>query len=176
MAEIPIEKKGGSKWWLWLLLLLAVILLLWLFLGNDDDEEPLDEPMVAEAPVDTGTDLSSGPITSLAMLTGTTDGSLVGRDVRLNGVPVGDVEGDASFWITGDDGNRVYVILDEIATPDTAIEGQVDVDAGDSVDIVGTVRSASEGAPEDAAMGTPTDPLPEGITQYILAQSATVVS
>lgn len=177
MAEINIEKKSGSKWWLWLLLIAGIIaLLFWLFSGNDNDEQVVDNQAVAAAPVDTDAGMADGPITSLAMITGNTDGSLVGREVMLRDVPVGDVNGDANFWITGDNGERVYVVLNEVATPNTPIEGQVDVDAGDNVNIAGTIRSASDGAPEGAAMGTPTDPLPEGITQYIYAQSATVVS
>lgn len=188
MADIKIEKKGGSLWWLWALIALIVIgLLLWLFLGNDDDKRVSNAPATVAAapmqqdmaPIDNGAmaagSTAAGPITDIAAITGNTDGSLVGRDVRLSNVPVGDVVGDASFWVNGPDGKKVYVVLNEVATPNTPIEGRVDVDKGDSVDVVGTMRAASEGAPEGAAVGTKTDPLPAGITQYIYAESAKVV-
>lgn len=185
MADIKIEKKGSSLWWLWLLIALVVIgMLLWLFLGNNHrDTTTAQAPVVATAPMQPAGDANmtsvegtaDGPITDLATVIGSNDGSLVGRDVRLSSVPVGDVVGDASFWLTGADGKRVYVVLDEVRTPGTPIEGRVDVDKGNNVDLVGTIRSASNGAPEGAATGTQTDPLPAGVTQYIYAQSAKVV-
>lgn len=186
MADIKIEKKGSSLWWLWLLIALVVIgLLLWFFVGNNDrDDRAVQAPVAAVAPVQSAGEESmtpvdgnaNGPITDLATITGSNDGSLVGRDVRLSGVPVGDVAGDASFWLTGADGKRVYVVLDEVRTPGTPVEGRVDVDKGKNVDVVGTIRSASNGAPEGAAKGTPTDPIPAGVTQYIYAQSTKVAS
>ena len=191
MAEIKIEKKSGSLAWLWALIALVVIgLLLWLFLGNDRDERatnPVTNTAVAPVEQDAGdmtpadntamaaTSTAAGPITDIATITGSNDNSLVGRDVRLSNVPVGDVPGDASFWINGADGKKVYVVLNEVATPNTPIEGRVDVDKGDNVDVVGTLQAASEGAPKGAAMGTKTDPLPAGITHFIYAQSAKVV-
>lgn len=99
--------------------------------------------------------------------------AVVGRDVCLTGVPTGSVPADAGFWITGDNGQRKYVILHEVRTPNTPIEGKIDVDQGDRVDILGTVRSADQGVPSGAAIPGPTDPLPDGVTHYIDAQSVT---
>ena len=152
--------------------------------GNDDAAlVPVADPNIDMANMGLGgNDMAggaattpTGPITELATITGTSDGSLAGRDVRLSRVPVGDVVGDASFWVNGADGKKVYVVLNEVLTPNTPIEGRVDVDKGDRVDLVGSLRPASEGAPPGAAKGTKTDPLPAGITHFIFAQSAKVV-
>lgn len=186
MADIKIEKKGSSLWWLWALIALLILgALIWFFVArSDDDRRPAqavqaaagEQPAMSASPPPAAIATDAGPITDLATITGSQDGSLIGRDVKLNDVPVGDVPGDASFWVNGADGKQVYVVLHEVATPNTAMEGRVDVDKGDKVDLVGTLHAASEGAPEGAAIGTKTDPLPAGITQFIYAQSAKVVS
>lgn len=187
MADIKIEKKGGSLWWIWALIALVVIgILLWVFLDNDRGTQVAQAPAVVAAPANTvantdlnpvdGMNATTQPIADLATITGNTDNSLVGRDVNLNKVSVGDVVGDASFWINGADGKKVYVILNEVKTPGTPIEGRVNVNKGDQVDLTGTIRSASDGVPAGAAIGTKTDPLPAGVDKYIYAQSAKVVS
>ena len=190
MAEIPIEKKrGGGAWWLWALIAAIVLaLLLWLFLGNDDDRnavQPATTTAAITAPVNPDANAAgyanadanqTGAITDLQTLGNGQDASLVGRNVQLTNVPVGDVSGDANFWITGENGQRYYVVLNEVRTPNTPIEGRVDINKGDRVDVTGTIRSASNGAPEGAAAGTKTDPIPAGVNQYIYAQSANVRS
>ncbi len=184
MADIKIEKKGGSLWWVWALIALAIIaLIIWFFVGNDRDRVA-QAPAAVTAPAarvadadSTPVDRGNGqPITDLAAITNNNDASLDGREVRLSNVPVGMMAGDASFWVNDATGEKVYVVLNEVATPGTPIEGRVDVNQGDKVDLVGTLRNASEGAPQGAAEGTKTDPLPKGITHYIYAQSAKVVS
>ena len=179
MAEIPIEKKsgGGIPGWVWLLIALLIAgILLWVFTGDDDRDERVAETPVATQPMDTaqvgsagGTD---GPITDLGMLM-TGGEEMVGRQVQLTNVPAGDVPTDAGFWITGENNAREYVVINEVRTPNTPIEGKVDVNPGDRVDIVGTVRSAAAGAPEGAAIPAPTAPLPEGIGHYIEAERVT---
>lgn len=189
MAEIPIEKKrSGIPAWLWLLLAVVVAgILLWLVVGREDDRLP--ETPVATAPYApaaggmNGADGSAatsraadGPITDLATLLAGPDEAVVGREVRLSNVAAGEVPADAGFWITGANGAREYVVLHEVRTPNTPIEGRVDVDKGDRVDIVGTVRPASAGAPEGAAIPGPTAPLPDGISHYIDATRVTKAS
>ena len=183
MADIKIEKKGGSLWWLWALIALIVLALLaWFLLFNHNDR---NAQAVATAPAAQQTDMTpvdragpvdAQPITDMATITSGNDAQLVGRNVQLGGAPVGEMAGDASFWITGADGKREYVVLNEAATPGTPVEGRVNVNQGDKVDIVGTLMAASDGAPQGAAMGTKTDPLPAGITNFIYAQSVKVVS
>lgn len=188
MAEIPIEKKrSGIPAWLWLLLAVVVAgILLWLLLGREDNRLP--ETPVASAPYASAaggvagagagaeTGAANGPITDLATLLAGPDEAVVGREVRLSNVPAGEVPADAGFWITGENGAREYVVLHEVRTPNTPIEGRVDVDQGDRVDIVGTVRPASAGAPEGAAIPGPTAPLPDGINHYIDATRVTKAS
>lgn len=195
MANINIEKKGGSLWWLWALIALLIIgALIWFFAArNDNDDRPVQAAAVEQPNfADTGTtydavdqpatavasaDANAGPITDLSTITASNDTSLVGRDIRLSRVPVGDGKiGDANFWIHDAGGKKVYVVLNEVATPGTPMEGRVDVNKGSVIDLVGTIHAASEGAPKGAAAGSKTDPLPEGITHYIYAQSAKVVS
>ncbi|WBY17079.1 hypothetical protein PF049_02640 [Erythrobacteraceae bacterium WH01K] len=183
MAEIPIEKKSGFPWWL--LLLLAGLLvggLIW-WLAEKDDNELVENDVVAEDQVSEEVpliddaldgDLGGGEaITDLAVIASTSDGSLSGRNVALSGVTAGEVPYDASFWVVSETGEKVWIVLDEVRTPNTPIEGRVDVDQGDIVDIVGVVRNASEGAPPTAAMPGPTQPLPEGIAHFIHASQVT---
>ena len=113
-----------------------------------------------------------GPITNLDQLIGAPADAVVGREVRLTNVPAGPVPNDAGFWITGANG-REYVILHEVRTPNTPIEGKINVDKGNRLDIIGTVRSAAEGVPKNAAIPGPTAPLPAGVVHYIDAQSVT---
>ena len=193
MADIKIEKKGGSLWWLWALIALLIIsALIWFFVArNDSDDRPVQAAAVtqpnyvanapansvADQPVAAMASTNAAPITDLSTITASSDTTLVGRDVRLSGVPVGDGKiGDANFWIHDASGKKVYVVLNEVATPGTPTEGRVDVNKGSVIDLVGTIHAASEGAPKGAAAGSQTDALPEGITQYIYAQSAKVVS
>lgn len=184
MAEIPVERKGGIPWWVWLLLALLLLALLWWLLADDDEEVAVVVP-VAPAVVDTDTGVvpaeaavvgtaaaATGPITDLTAITSSTDGSLAGREVRLTGVTAGPVPDDAGFWLGGAGGERVWVVLEEVRTPNTPVEGRVDVNEGDTVDVIGTyVDNAS--ARQGAAIPGPTQPLPEGVTRYILASRVT---
>lgn len=178
MANIEIEKKSSSRWWAWALLVLGVLALFyWLLLGDGTGGEPSSVPVVSEV-ADEPTAMSSdtgSAITDISTLTDGDASSLVGREVNLSNVPVGQVVGDASFWVIGPDGKQVYVVLNEVRTPDTPIEGRVDINGGDRVNLSGTLRSASDGAPEGAAIGSTTDQLPTGVSQFIYAQSAEVL-
>ena len=177
MANIGIEKKSGSLWWLWALLgLIAVGLILWWLVsqsGDDPVANPVVDTQVEE--VDAGGE-QAGPITDISTLQTSDPATLAGRDVRLDNVLVGDVVGDASFWITDGSDARVYVVLDEERTPSTSTEGRFDVNAGDRINLIGAVRTARGGVPRDAAMGTPTDALPADALFFIYAQSAEAVS
>lgn len=183
MTEIPIERKskGGVPWWVWLLIGLVIAAVLWwLLTGRDNDRVTPAPAAVTQAelattePTDVGQDTAAaGPITDLGTLASSNDREVVGRRVRLTNVPAGEVPADAGFWITGDNGAREYVILHEVRTPSTPIEGKIDVNQGDRLDVTGTVRSASNGVPEDAAIPGPTAPLPAAVKHYIDAESVT---
>jgi hypothetical protein len=185
MAEIPVEKKSGIPWWVWLLLALLLLALLWWLLTDDDEVEPVvvdDDAALIADPDDDGapelTDAVDGnAITDLSLIASRADGSLEGRPVRLTGVRAGSVPEDAGFWLIpaegGTDRDRVWVVLEEVLTPDTPIEGRVDVDEGDLVDVVGVMRRAESGAPEGAAIPGPTANLPDGIPHFIYASRVT---
>ncbi len=177
MAEIPVEKKSGFPWWLLLLLAALLIAALIWFLSGDDEEEIVADPALVEeplAPIGTDELVTDGDaITDLDLIATTSDGSLEGRAVNLTGVEAGPVPDDAGFWLNASGGERVWVVLEEVRTPNTPIEGRVDVDEGDRVDVVGTIVSASDGSPPGAAIPGPTEPLPEGINHFILAERVT---
>jgi hypothetical protein len=151
MAEIPIEKKSGSKW-LWILLaLLAVILLAWWLLDNGgDDVVEYTDDTVAVAPV-------------------ATDALVVGESVDLDAVEVTELAGDMAFYIEMN-GQRVPVFFDQVPTPGDATEGEYDINPGSILNIEGEVRSATDTLPANA------DPSILGTSQnYIFANSIEMV-
>ncbi len=65
---------------------------------------------------------------------------LVGRRVRLTNVKVQDVVGDRTFYVGANENQRVLVVFEEEATPNTPIDGKVDVNKGQTVAINGVIR------------------------------------
>lgn len=185
MAEIPVAKKAGIPWWVWLIPALLIALLLWWILDDDDEVEqvpvagyeqsvdPADLNAIAVVPVVPADNVSagnpaSGPITDLAAVRGAGNvGEIAGRPVELNGVPVLEMVSDAGFYIGSSEADRVYVLLNEQETPNTPIEGRVDVNKGQTIGLSGTVKAASEGVPTGLV-------LPKGVDRYIWAQSVTI--
>jgi hypothetical protein len=153
MAEIPIEKKSGSKW-LWVLLaLLALALIAWWILDDDGDDvvEYTDQAVVADTvPVATG------------ML-------VAGESVDMDGVEVTSLAGDMAFYIEMN-GQQVPVFFDQVPTPGDATEGEYDINPGSILNIEGEVRSATDTLPANA------DPSILGQSQnYIFAESIEMV-
>lgn len=155
MAEIKVQKKSGWPWWAWLIIaVLAVVLVWWALsaMGNDEDETPYatNPPPAVTEPAVSGTETPSTaqaePVTDLATLMDAQDpASLVGREVRLGGVAVQQMVGDASFWIGEGQDRRVFVILDEqIPSPPPEVEGRVNVNQGQTVDVQGRVRAGDD--------------------------------
>lgn len=152
MAEIPVEKKSSSSWiWILLLLLLGALLLWWLFANDDDDDVVLvnaDSDTVAASNLNGEADASANSdaslITTLGMLTG--DASLVGRQVRLEGVSVNEVVGDMAFTV-GEGDNETLVTFNQVPTPDTPMEGEIDVNPGSTVSIEGAVQAYDGNVP-----------------------------
>ncbi len=66
--------------------------------------------------------------------------ALVGRRVELQGVQVQEVTGDVSFWVGPSQGEQLLVILDEVATPREPTEGRYDINAGQTITILGEIR------------------------------------
>lgn len=153
MAEIPIEKKSGSKW-LWILLaLLALALIAWWILDDDGDDvvEYTDQAVVTDTvPAATG------------ML-------VVGESVDMDGVEVTSLAGDMAFYIEMN-GQQVPVFFDQVPTPGDATEGEYDINPGSILNIEGEVRSATDTLPANA------DPSILGQSQnYIFAESIEMV-
>ena len=165
MAEIPVERKSGFPGWLIALLVLALLALLaWWLLADDD--EVVEEDLVDNDPVE---QVAPAVVTSLAALQAIPADQLPGTEVRLDGVPVQSVESDAGYWIGTSETDRMYVLLNEVATPGTDTEGRVDVNEGSMVSLTGTVRSAAEEMPEAGLV------VPDGVENYIWASDTNVV-
>lgn len=147
MAEIPVEKKSSSSWLWWLLLLAGLLALLYfLFFNVDGDADDLSDEAVAEQTVDDAATLdtldtadtaAATAITGVAGLTMLAD--YIGRDVELSGVAVNRLVGDEAFTV-GEGENETLVMFDEERTPNTPMEGNVDVNPGSNVTISGEVR------------------------------------
>ncbi|MFB0612206.1 hypothetical protein [Aurantiacibacter poecillastricola] len=155
MAEIPVEKKSSMAWLWWLLLLAGIIALIWWALSGDDGEEDL----VVADPVE---EVDTMETTEVAAITGVAGlaslGDMIGRDVELSGVAVNEVVSDEGFTV-GEGENETLVMFDEERTPDTPMEGNVDVNPGSNVTISGTVReydasSIADSATEEVASNT----------------------
>ncbi|MCA0978631.1 hypothetical protein LCM19_09665 [Qipengyuania flava] len=154
MAEIPVEKKSSLSWLWWLLLLAGVIALVWWLVestnGDDElvaDETVVEEPYVDETAATTDTAMA-GEMATVSGLAGLASlGDMIGQDVRLTDVAVNEVVGDEAFTV-GEGENETLVMFDEYATPDTPMEGQVDVNPGSRVTIEGEVRAFPGDLPE----------------------------
>ncbi len=148
MAEIPVEKKSSLSWLWWLLLLAGIAALVWwLIAANDDDADvdlddgvavegsaDYDDTMTGDMSADTGEMVAVTGVAGLATL-----GEMIGRDVELTGVAVNEVVGDEAFTV-GEGANETLVMFDEERTPNTPMEGNVDVNPGSNVTIRGEVR------------------------------------
>ena len=199
MAEIKVQRKSGVPWWLLLLLVVLLFGLIWWFVaraGGEDDDTILasDAPAAAGAtavadgergggeavtgtPTATGAPAAGEPVTDMnTILTAGDARSLVGRDVRLEDVPVQQMVGDAAFWIGATAGQRVLVILNEqIPSPPPSVEGRVNVNAGQTVDIRGRMRAADD-LPGSAGLEQRERDAARGQQVYVWAESAEVVS
>ncbi|MGB3712266.1 MAG: hypothetical protein WA985_11310 [Erythrobacter sp.] len=139
MANIPVEKKSSSAW-IWILLaLLVVALLIWWLVSEVDEGDEADIANDVETVQTTGTEgVEDGRITSLDEL-GDLE-AMIGRDVYLEDVAVTEVVGDMAFTI-GEGDDEILVTFNQVPTPDTPTEGEIDVNPGSRVTIEGAVQS-----------------------------------
>ena len=168
MAEIPVTKKSGIPWWVWAILAAIILLLLFLFLGGDDADvaEVETDPVVVTGTETVGPDV----ITDLATIERGT-AALAGRQVDVDGVRVASMAGDRGFTVTDDAGATVFVVLDEIVPgPDSGDDGDVDVNAGQTVDIRGEVFEVIDGAVD----GEPIEGLPGGTDIFVYASEVSI--
>lgn len=84
---------------------------------------------------------STAPLTDMLVIVTAPDRlPLVGKSVQLTGVKVQSVVADRAFWIGPSVSQRLFVVLDETPTPGTATEGKVNVNAGQTISVRGTLR------------------------------------
>ena len=170
MAEIPVTKKSGIPWWVWAALALLVLLLLFLFLsGGDDDVAEVEREVPAVVTTDR-TDAGTGLITDLSTIaTGTA--ALDGRQVDIDGVRVVSMAGDRGFTVEAPDGARGFVVIDEVVPgPDSGADGDVNVNAGQTVDVRGEVFEVVDGR----VNGEPIEGLPTGTRIMIYASEVAI--
>ena len=127
MANIPVEKTStGTPWWLWLLGALLLALLLWFLvsaLGDDDDAVVATDPVETVEPMET---VETPPV--------------VATGLDLSNLYVTRVTGDRTFYVAPsetDTANETLVILDQVASDDPGVEGQVDINQGQRVSLAG---------------------------------------
>ena len=140
MAEIKIEEKRGVSplWWILGLLVLAA-LAWWLLAGRDRGDVADAEPVGTVGAAEPAAGATTGAVTDLALLTGGAGAAdLVGRNVRLENVPVQSVVSDRGFWVGSGEGQRAFVIRANQTAPGTPPDGAVD--AGQQVSIFGMVE------------------------------------
>lgn len=152
MAYIPVEKKKSGLGWLIPVALLALLAVgaVWLIAELTDDEVEEVETAYMAPTTETTTTTASVPTTtsSTLMLTPvsmptTSVSDLVGRSVNVDNMKVTRVVGDKSFYVVPTDESsteEIFVYLDEVPTPDTPTEGRYDVNAGDKLTIMGTIK------------------------------------
>ena len=155
MAKIPVEHKSGGSIWPWIigaLLLAGLIFLLFTLLGDDEDDVELAAADTTEMVEGRGLE-DAGVITSLATLTSMQDKSaLVGRAVDLTNMRVESIAGDSSFFVVPSEGGdqRMLVVLQGLgesgdpANAPVGADGEYNVEAGDMVDVQGTIEQFTE--------------------------------
>ena len=94
----------------------------------------------------------------------------------MDGVQVLEMVGDATFWVGRSADERAFVILDEqIPSPPPEVEGRVNVNAGQTVDIVGAVRAGGD-LPGEDVLDRFDRAAVDGRPIYIWARSVTVAT
>lgn len=142
-----VARKHGLAWWVWLLLAaliaLAVIALLLPLLSGNRDRGAVASPTADGSPTGSARATaagSAGRITDVAAIIGASDTeSLIGRRVELDRVQVQAVASEAAFWVGPSADDQVFVVLEEDESEGPA-EGELDVDPGQTVSLVGVMR------------------------------------
>lgn len=162
MANIPVERTSSGVGWLpWLLGLLvlgALVFVGFLILDDPDNEDMVgaedtvgaidgedlgDEPLAAgmgpEADV-------TADLAAATLLAATDPSEFIGETYTLGDLRVMEVTGDATFTVSPDGSDQMMLVyLEEEMTPGvTGVEGRYDVNAGQTVQLVGTVQRLTE--------------------------------
>lgn len=139
MAEGPGTTKRFGWLWIAVLAALAVLALIWIFTDEDDAAtDPADLAAETTPAITTAGPVDVVAVSEVAMLANIQP--MIGRDVEFTDVAVNRVIGDEGFTV-GEGDAETLVMFDERPTPDTPMEGHVDVNPGSRVTLSGTVRS-----------------------------------
>lgn len=104
--------------------------------------------------------------------------TLVGKRVNLEKVKVLSVIGDRTFYVGQNDGKRFLVAINQEATPNTAKEGIVDINAGQMISLKGEfMQIPDRNAAKEKLGGNFTDKELDGIGEekvYLLSDSNSI--
>lgn len=167
MAEIPISRKPAIPLWGWFLLAAGVVILLWWALAGwgRRDTVAIGNPAEAE------------PITDVVAIVAIPNRlPLVGRRVQFTNVNVQSVVGDKTFWIGPSAEQRVFVVLNEVPTPGTPIEGRYDINAGQTINVTGTLVRMPDANTAKDLWGEPGGNASASEQVYLFAQKAEILS
>ncbi len=141
MANIPVEKtESGAAWLPWLLGLLALAVIgFFIFQAMDDPDtvEVAETEVVEATPAVVATDVVDDAVET----------DVVAMD--MSNLYVTRVTGDRTFYVSpsaDDASNETLVILDQNMSPGApGIEGQVDINAGQIVNLSGGTMTTLDG-------------------------------
>ena len=166
MANIPVRRRGGIPSWVWWLLgliLLAILALIILALCSPFGRPEATSPIAAvaqpspTAPTAAKTSPAAGGVPPSPVAPSPSPGgvvvvsepelgqpdrllAMVDRPVQLTQVSVLDVVSDAGFWVGPNPSQRLFVVLEEDRTPGQKVEGKVDVNPGQTVNLTGDIE------------------------------------
>lgn len=144
MANIEIERKSGVGVWPWVIGLVVAALLVWALIGamNDDPEVVATAPgEVALPPAE-----AEGAVAFSEVIGN--PGAYIGRELDAFEAQAMEVSTDRGFWVATDDGQRMFVVINEggpgIADTRGAEAEQPHINVGNRLRISqATVRDAS---------------------------------
>ncbi len=138
--------------------------------------EEMEPAVVADAIwVTPRTGVVGEPITDVLIVVEAVDPlELAGRPVVFESVMVQEVISDNAFWIGPSEDQRLFVVLDEVPTTETEVEGRYDINAGQMISLSGTLVELPLSDDLMAALNLDDETLSmlEGGALYLLAQEA----
>lgn len=146
MAHIDVQRKSGVSPVWWVIGLIVLMAIVWWFVAGRGTRDVADMPAGAVAPVVTPAIpappvATLTPVNDVAFIISAPDAmALVNRPVVLQDEQVQSVVSDIGFWVGAQEGQRIFVALDEVRTPNTPTEGRYDVTAGQRLAVFGTVQ------------------------------------
>ena len=164
MANIPVRRRGGIPSWVWWLLgliLLAILALIILALcspfGRPEATSPIAavvqpsptaptaakaSPAAAKASPAAPSPSPGGVVVVSEAELGQPDRllALVDRPVQVTRVTVLDVVSDKGFWVGPNPSQRLFVVLEEDQTAGQKVEGEADVNPGQTVNLTGDIE------------------------------------